>query len=802
MNYAAIGKRLAVYFSIVITSFLSFSPIFAHNNHQPASQKYDFILDSSNRVLICENQKTPPYCDVPFNKVIGDNPHRFEVNGNSGIVEHFITVDANTPNTGKFDDTTSISIGHPEIFRSYYQPKPPNPTAPSTISVTITVNDKTPQMGQILDPIPVTLQKGAEAPIEKPAESNQPGGQNSSVVTYDAKFENVPPGDYQVCVPLIKKCLTVKANGGNIPVNFVTDNSIAGQVEAPSTAKKNTSVSDTCDVGAFSWVFCPIIRLAQDATDVLKELVLNILKTSPLSAGVKGVMKNLTTLANVGFVLIFLVIIASTTLSIGLSNYSIKKMLPRFVLAVIAVQFAFPIIQLILDITNIIGDGIGTLISVTAAGSPDPNAWKSAWVGSAELATIAAAGFALAPALIVPVLFAVLGLLIGLLTVYATLFARAIMIQLLAILAPLAIAAWVLPNTEQFAKKWWGSFFKLLLMYPIITILFAVGSVISRLPNVVGGSSASTAGKLFASLAPIIVFFMVPSTFKWAGSAMGAVSKRVNGYGGKVKGKVSGSQLKKDLQQSRRENAAMKYISGKGFKPVNRAVAGAGFFGTSASNRKMAGLAASALKQRVSDAGGLVEGASNDHLLDLASGRNAGGIKADEYTQRAAIARLASNGDVDRLRKVKDSMEAAGGGAMTAAGERAWKNGTSDKFKDLSAAAPDLMSPKGKSAFDGMTAKQLAGLRGESAQKYMEHLRDKSRIASTAPVGSTAHTEAVRSLGTGMAAIKRLAATPGLKSEVSGETGATILKHVDSIFTGTSRAEVRALIDPTTGAFH
>lgn len=58
-----------------------------------------------------------------------------------------------------------------------------------------------------------------------------------------------------------------------------------------------------------------------------------------------------------------------------------------------------------------------------------------------------------------------------------TLVLRQIIIVGMVIISPLAFVAYLVPNLEQYFKKWWSSYIKLLMMYPLIVGLFGVGKI-------------------------------------------------------------------------------------------------------------------------------------------------------------------------------------------------------------------------------------------------------------------------------------------------------------------------------------
>lgn len=341
--------------------------------------------------------------------------------------------------------------------------------------------------------------------------------------------------------------------------NFTASRSIPTG-NSPSSGGGGTNCAVT---NALSFIICPFIQLADDFyTNVVQPVTLKLLNNGTLDTTSKNVanaklvhdqFKNLT---NVLFVLIFLIIIFSTTLSIGLDNYNVKKMLPRLVVAVILVQFSWVLMQLAFDVTNILAAGISSLpiFNVATAAGHIPAA---SYVVGAGIAALFTAG-AIATGLIIPFLLMLLAAVIGILAVFLTLIIRQYLIIVLVVIAPLAFVAWVLPNTENLFKTWSKLLLRLLIMYPMIVLLFSMAGLFSKIqPAQTNGLTG-----IVAAVVPILAFYMVPWTFRWAGGAMAAV-------GGYITARASGtgkaarqSQLAKNAAEDRKRKMALQESRG------------------------------------------------------------------------------------------------------------------------------------------------------------------------------------------------------------------------------------------------
>lgn len=73
--------------------------------------------------------------------------------------------------------------------------------------------------------------------------------------------------------------------------------------------------------------------------------------------------------------------------------------------------------------------------------------------------------------------------LFGLFCAVITMVARQLIVFALVLTAPIAIACWVLPNTEKLFKKWSFNLFRVLAMFPMVTGLIATAILFLELPQ-------------------------------------------------------------------------------------------------------------------------------------------------------------------------------------------------------------------------------------------------------------------------------------------------------------------------------
>lgn len=356
-----------------------------------------------------------------------------------------------------------------------------------------------------------------------------------------------------------------------------------------SEAASGEKGKSTCNVDGIGWTVCPVMNFLGGLMDkMVAYLGDTFLKTnSDLvkaddSNGTYVAWKIFRNYANIAFIIAFLFVIYSQITGAGASNYGLKRMLPRLIVSAILVNMSFIICQLAVDISNALGFGVTGLFqgvisevgkSSNLAGTDSGSAWADA-IGGANGVLLAGVGVALALALgiLIPALVAVL-------LVVVILLARQAIIVLLIVAAPLAFVAYLLPNTEDWFKKWYKMFFNLLMVFPIIAGVFGASKLAAMIINTIGVTQDDGSLKLMALGITVIPFFVVPGLLKGAMAATGALGAKLQGYGDRATGNM-GSKAKdnyknSDFAKHRAQQAAIKkaQIKGgkyKGWSPVGR----------------------------------------------------------------------------------------------------------------------------------------------------------------------------------------------------------------------------------------
>lgn len=309
----------------------------------------------------------------------------------------------------------------------------------------------------------------------------------------------------------------------------------------------------------------------------------------------------------------------------NLDAYTVRKLAPKLLIAVVAVNISIYLCVAAIDITNIFGRGINQLISApfmqaadskfeldTLQGPDDVLIFFGITIAIGILLVLSTTGGQLLPMIaltMLPIVLAVLAVLV-------TLVVRKALLVLLTIVSPVAFALWVLPGTDKYFKQWWSLFLKTLMVYPIIAALFAITNIMAVVtfdsstitqeeviaanapntdPGQAGGAGQSDGfgtNALNAIIGIILVFiplFMIPFAFKFAGGVLGSLSGRLSELQ-KPFARMAGRERQKRLGKRAREVKSGAFLKSRG-KPEGSLRQRALWKATNGANAAAAGIA-------------------------------------------------------------------------------------------------------------------------------------------------------------------------------------------------------------------
>ena len=207
-----------------------------------------------------------------------------------------------------------------------------------------------------------------------------------------------------------------------------------------------------------------------------------------------------------------------------LDAYTIKKIVPRLLVAIIGIALSWQIMGFFVTLTNDLGYGVRQIIYYPFRNFPG----SLQLGGGTELLLAIIGGAAIGAFTIVGLLSFVVTAAMAIAVAFLILVIRQLVVVVLILFAPIAIACYILPNTQSIWKLWYESFTKAMLMFPIIVAFLAVGRIFAV--TAIGGSIAtvSAASQLLGFVAYVAPYFLIPFAFKFAGGALATLSGSMN----------------------------------------------------------------------------------------------------------------------------------------------------------------------------------------------------------------------------------------------------------------------------------
>lgn len=347
-------------------------------------------------------------------------------------------------------------------------------------------------------------------------------------------------------------------------------NQFAVPVNTPVTPE-DKSDKTSCAVDGVGWIICPVVTFLGGITDqaytILSTFLLNVpasnLNTADPGNGLYRAWEVMRNIANVAFVIAFLIIIFSQLSSVGVSNYGIKKLLPRLIVAAILVNVSYYICAAAVDASNILGNSLKGMLDNIANSitSPVGDGFNKGNLFGTVIATIITSGtiYLLGLSVLLPVLITALAAVV---TVVAVLVLRQALIILLIVVAPLAFVAYLLPNTEDLFTKWRKLLTTLLVMYPLIALIFGGSALAAKIVMTAGagagGGNAAMLTQIAGAGIAIIPLFITPVVMRTAGGVLNRFGGMVNNPNkGPFDRMRKGAANVRKREQNRMNNGAM-----------------------------------------------------------------------------------------------------------------------------------------------------------------------------------------------------------------------------------------------------
>jgi len=284
---------------------------------------------------------------------------------------------------------------------------------------------------------------------------------------------------------------------------------------------------NTCqkELKGLGYILCPGVSVISEMIDHLYVFFGDFLDWQFLSGNsgkqIQSYWAQFLSIANVILVIAFLVIIYSVATSTGLTNYDVKKMLPRLLLFAVVINVSFYICAVIADLSNIAGKGAYSMFVGMKKIGEDSAAQSLFMKAITDLFGVGA------------ILFILFGLsfgitiLISLITIIIAISVRNLGLALLVIVSPIAFALYIFPNEaiQRWGRRWFDMFIKMIIVYPVF-MLVAGGSSLIR--NIGGNIGAGLPIITELACAALPALSIIP-LFKMSGDVLGRATSLVHG---------------------------------------------------------------------------------------------------------------------------------------------------------------------------------------------------------------------------------------------------------------------------------
>lgn len=313
--------------------------------------------------------------------------------------------------------------------------------------------------------------------------------------------------------------------------------------EESKNEKEDSEDKSSCKVDGVGWIVCPganfLSKVVMDSYKFIADNMLQVrsnelfTNSSQDKSSGKSLMEvwgNFRDIANVLFVILFTIVIISQITSLGISNYGIKKMLPRLLIFAILINISYYISVIAVDASNILGRSIYN----TIIGSVE---WSGASTsGAHSLGQIVAGGLALGTGAVFfggTMFLALMSAIIGMVVMIITLMIRQAAVIILVVLSPIAFASAILPNTEGIFNKWKSIFKSMLVIYPMASIVVSLTVLAS---NTLAATASGPFSFLIEGLYLTLPFVGMAGVVALIRGALAALDKLTNAN---ITGKLS-----------------------------------------------------------------------------------------------------------------------------------------------------------------------------------------------------------------------------------------------------------------------
>ena len=353
------------------------------------------------------------------------------------------------------------------------------------------------------------------------------------------------------------------------------DEAKAAIEEMDKETKESNKDKNSCAIEWIGWIVCPIVRGSTGVVvglyNFMQANFLNIKSDQLFSNSGKGqeAFKHWVTfrdIANIFFVIMIAIIIFSQVTGVGISNYGIKKMLPKIIIYAILVNISWYIVVIAIDISNIVGSTLFKWLSNDGNWSFSSDVQKETspvegiLTGTVATGALIAAGVTAALVGGATILLFIASAALAVVMTVFILMIREAAVIVLVVTSPLAFVAGLLPNTEGLFKKWIKLTKNMLMIYPICSLIVGGALFVS---NLLYGVVDDPLLKIIYGVLPILSLFAIIAIIKTVLSFIdGLTGGNLRGALGRMSGRINAVAQDSNWARASRAKAMDRTIGG------------------------------------------------------------------------------------------------------------------------------------------------------------------------------------------------------------------------------------------------
>ncbi len=447
----------------------------------------------------------------------------------------------------------------------------------------------------------------------------------------------------------------------------------SAKIEAPEEGDGEEEGKNSCGIDGIGWLVCPVMNFVANINDAAYSAISGFLDIKPAilndsnTHGAKQGWEFFRNIANAIFAVIFLWIIFSQISNVGVSNYGIKKILPRLIIGALLVNLSYYLCQLFVDLSNILGHTLKDALE-SGAGGIGTGSEATGWGSAIAAAIVGGVGVVVFAALAVGIPTLIAGFF-AIMTVFIILVVRQAGIILLVAISPVAFAAWLLPNTEDLFKKWMKMFRSLLLVFPIISLLYGAGKLAGAIllsSATVDPNNPDETMQLVALAATTMPLIATPFVLQNSLSSLGSIGAKIGRMSAGAHSRLAGNV--KSTAKGRTDNSIIGDTKRKysDFMNRKRASMRAGdtrakidnsrfgqFMGWDKGGARARATVAKAFESDVENASTMLQGMTSGKIADIANGTTV----ESKAMRAAAIDHTMANGSFKERMDVLSSLK-------------------------------------------------------------------------------------------------------------------------------------------------